>query len=90
MKRVHVIVRGRVQGVYYRASARDYARRLNLTGWVRNCSDGGVELVAEGEQRQLEQLIAWCHQGPPAAAVTQVEVEWQTATGEFAGFGVKY
>jgi acylphosphatase len=90
MKRAHVIVQGRVQGVYYRASARDHARRLNLTGWARNCPDGSVELVVEGERRQIEQLIAWCHKGPPAAVVTQVEVEWQTATGEFEGFFVKY
>lgn len=81
---------GRVQGVYYRASARDYARRLTLKGWVRNCANGNVELVVEGEERQIEQLIAWCHQGPPAAVVTQVEVAWQIATGEFAGFAVKY
>ena len=90
MKRAHVIVQGRVQGVYYRASARDHARRLNLKGWARNCANGNVELMVEGEERQIEQLIAWCHQGPPAAVVTQVEVEWQTATGEFAGFVVKY
>jgi acylphosphatase len=90
MKRAQVIVQGRVQGVYYRASARDHARRLNLSGWARNCPDGSVELVVEGESKQIEQLIAWCHQGPPAAVVTQVEVEWQTATGEFVGFAVKY
>jgi acylphosphatase len=90
MKRAHVIVQGRVQGVYYRASARDHARRLNLNGWVRNCPDGGVELVVEGERMPIEQFIAWCRKGPPAAVVTQVEVEWQTATGEFEGFFVKY
>jgi acylphosphatase len=90
MKRAHVIVQGRVQGVYYRAAARDQARRLNLSGWARNCPDGSVELVVEGEKRRIEQLIAWCHQGPPAAVVTQVEVEWQTATGEFEGFFVKH
>ena len=90
MKRVRIIVQGRVQGVYYRASARDQARRLNLSGRTHNCLDGSVELVAEGESIQLEQLIAWCHSGPPAAVVTRVEVEWQEATGEFAGFTVKY
>lgn len=90
MKRAHVIVQGRVQGVYYRASARDHARRLNLSGWARNCPDGSVELVVEGERMQLEQFIAWCRKGPPAALVTQVKVEWQAATGEFEGFVVKY
>jgi acylphosphatase len=90
MKRAHVVVQGRVQGVYYRASARDHARRLNLSGWARNCPDGSVELVLEGERMPIEQFIAWCRKGPPAAVVTQVEVEWQTATGEFVGFAVKY
>ena len=90
MKRARIRVQGRVQGVYYRASARDQARRLNLSGWARNCLDGSVEVMAEGERVQLEQLMAWCHIGPPAAVVTHVEVEWQEATGEFVGFTVKY
>jgi acylphosphatase len=90
MERVHMIVRGRVQGVYYRASARDRARQLQLSGWVRNCPDGSVEIVAEGKQASLEQLVAWCHEGPPGAVVTTVDVEWQAATGEFVGFTVKY
>ena len=90
MERVRVIVQGRVQGVYYRASARAHARQLNLNGWVRNCPDGSVEVIAEGDRMQLEQLIAWCRKGPPAAVVTHVEVEWQAATGEFEGFMVKY
>jgi len=90
MKRVRILVQGRVQGVYYRASARDQARRFDLSGWARNCPDGSVEVVAEGERLQLEQLIAWCRKGPPAAVVTHVDVKWQEATGEFAGFAVKY
>lgn len=90
MERAHVTVRGRVQGVYYRASARDRARQLRLSGWARNCPDGSVEIVAEGDRIQLEQLITWSRHGPPAAVVTSVEVEWQTATEEFAGFTVKY
>jgi acylphosphatase len=89
MERVHLVVRGRVQGVYYRASTRDRARRWQLHGWVRNCTDGSVEIVAEGEKETLEQLIAWCHTGPPGAMVTAVDVEWQAATGEFSGFMVK-
>ena len=90
MERVHVIVQGRVQGVYYRASARDHARQLNLSGWARNCPDGSVEIIAEGEKAALRQFISWCQQGPPAAVVTQVITDWQTATGEFVGFNVKH
>jgi acylphosphatase len=90
MERVRVVVQGRVQGVYYRASARDRARQLGLSGWVRNCPDGSVEIIAEGEKAPLGQLISWCRQGPPAAVVTQVTTDWQAATGEFVGFSVKY
>lgn len=90
LQRVHIIVRGRVQGVYFRASTRDRARQLGLAGWVRNCADGSVELVAEGENAKLEQFITWCHSGPRGAAVSGVEVEWQETAGEFVGFVVKY
>ena len=83
-------MRGRVQGVYFRASTRDRARQLGLAGWVRNRSDGGVELVAEGGKQQLEQFVILCRSGPPGAAVAEVNVEWQEGTGEFAGFTVKY
>ena len=85
-----MIVRGRVQGVYFRAATRDRARRLGLSGWVRNCRDGSVELIAEGEKAKLEQLVTWCRSGPQGAAVTDLNVEWQAATGEFAGFAMKY
>lgn len=90
MKRLHVVVRGRVQGVYFRASARDRARQLGVTGWVRNCADGSVELVAEGTTERLAQLLTWCHGGPPGALVTDVEVRWQDATGEFVDFVIRY
>jgi acylphosphatase len=90
MTRVHVTVHGRVQGVYFRASARDRARQLSLSGWVRNCADGSVEIIAEGEKTRLEQLVVWCHGGPPGAVVTDIDVEWQEATREFTGFVVRY
>ena len=90
MERLHVVVHGRVQGVYFRASAQDKARRLGLRGWVRNCADGGVEFVAEGERSELEQLLSWSQAGPPSATITQVETDWQTASGEFRRFIVRY
>lgn len=73
---VHCFVRGRVQGVWYRASAQKEAERLGLTGWVRNCDDGSVEIHAEGDEGTLEQFINWCHQGPALAKVTEVERHW--------------
>ncbi len=90
MKQVRIIVSGRVQGVYFRASARDYARQLGLKGWVRNRSDGGVEALAEGQQTQLQQLITWCHSGPPGALVTHVAVESQQASTKCVNFVVRY
>lgn len=73
-RRVHLRIHGLVQGVSYRASARDTARALGLKGWVRNLSDGDVEAVAEGPHAPLERFIAWCHHGPQEARVESVVV----------------
>lgn len=86
---VRLLIRGRVQGVGYRASAADAARRLGLLGWVRNLRGGEVELVAEGDPAVLEKLIEWCRRGPPASRVDSVEVEFSTASGEFSDFAVR-
>lgn len=76
MGKKHFAIRitGKVQGVYYRASAAEEARRLQLTGFVRNEPDGSVYLEAEGEEEALQQLVAWCRKGPPRARVEQVVV----------------
>jgi acylphosphatase len=89
MQRLHVVVRGRVQGVYFRASTQEAAWRLGLCGWVRNCPDGSVELVAEGPLERLEQLLEWCRCGPPAAQVEAVESTVSSASGEFGDFSVR-
>jgi acylphosphatase len=73
MVRKHLWVSGRVQGVWYRGSCRDVARTLGVAGWARNLPDGRVEVVAEGPEDAVEQLVAWCKQGPPAAEVLAVE-----------------
>lgn len=70
-------VTGRVQGVFYRQSARDKARALGLCGWVRNTEDGAVELEVWGTRDRVEELISWCHCGPPAAKVSGVTIEWR-------------
>ena len=90
MERLWAVVRGRVQGVYFRAATRKQARQLGLSGWVRNCSDGSVEYMAEGTQAQLERFLTWSRSGPPHAVVTNVETEWQPATGEFIDFAIRY
>ncbi len=87
--RVHIKIHGRVQGVYYRASALQEAQKLGLTGWVMNCPDGAVEAVAEGAQHKLEALIAWCRQGPDGARVTSVDVRWEKPENNFYSFSIK-
>jgi len=87
--RARLKISGRVQGVYYRASAVQQAQFLGLTGWVMNCADGSVEAVAEGPRSKIEELIAWCRQGPAGARVASVEVQWEAAQNAFHGFSVK-
>ena len=86
--RLRLIVIGRVQGVGFRYATVDEARRLRLTGWVRNRHDGTVEVVAEGPRGNLEQLAIWCHDGPRGALVNHIETEWSEATGEFPSFRI--
>ena len=74
MKRVHAIARGRVQGVGFRAGAAHEARRLGLTGWVRNRLDGTVEVLASGDDAAVDQLVTWLEQGPRGARVTGLDV----------------
>jgi acylphosphatase len=88
LKQVHLVVRGRVQGVYFRASAQREARRLGLTGWVKNRSDGFVELLAEGEEDGIKDLIAWSNRGPSAARVERVDVRWRSFTGDYSDFRI--
>ena len=88
--RIHAIVRGRVQGVNFRYYTTRTARRLGLKGWVANRADGTVETVAEGDQSDLEEFKDFLHRGSPAARVEDVEVDWESITGEFDGFRVRY
>lgn len=88
MKQAHLVVRGRVQGVFFRASTHREARRLGLTGWVKNRSDGGVEVLAEGEEAALRQLCAWAERGPSAARVEDVQVRWRGYLGELSDFRI--
>jgi acylphosphatase len=76
LKQVQLFVRGRVQGVYFRASTQREARRLGLTGWVKNRPDGSVEIVAEGEEVSIRELYGWAQKGPSAARVDRVETRW--------------
>jgi len=88
--RAHLIIEGRVQGVFFRDSTRNEATRLNLTGWVKNRFDGSVELVAEGSREEVKKLIDWCHHGPPGARVTMIHEIKEDYTGEFDSFRISY
>ena len=88
LKQLHLMVRGRVQGVFFRASAQREARRLGLTGWVKNKSDGSVEILAEGEETSIRELYSWAQKGPSAARVDRVDTRWRSFTGEFADFRI--
>jgi acylphosphatase len=89
-RRVRAIVSGRVQGVSFRAATVATARRLGVVGWVKNLDDGAVELEAEGPEPAIAALLAWCHQGPPAARVLHVAVEERAPTGADVGFEIVY
>jgi acylphosphatase len=86
--RAHAVIRGRVQGVLFRAETSSRARSLGLTGWVRNTHDGAVETVFEGPKERVDVILRWCERGPTGAHVTSVDVEWEEARGE-PGFEVR-
>lgn len=89
-KRVRVRVEGVVQGVFFRANTREEAQKQGLQGWVRNLPDGAVEAVFEGESSQVEQMVRWCHTGPPMSKVSRVEVAEEEPQGEGGGFSIRY
>jgi len=87
--RAHILVSGRVQGVFFRMETLDEATKRNLKGWVRNTIDGRVEAIFEGKREDVEKLIEFCKRGPPAARVMKMHVEWQEYTGEFENFRIR-
>jgi acylphosphatase len=88
LKQIQIRVRGRVHGVFFRASAQREAKRLGLTGWVRNRPDKSVELLAEGEEAGIKDLIAWTKTGPSAARVEAIDVRWRSFIGDFYDFRI--
>lgn len=86
MSRAHIIVTGRVQGVSYRYFVRQTARRLGLTGRVKNLPDGRVEILLEGNRERIEDLIRELPEGNSLASVRHINTEWETCTGEFNDF----
>ena len=88
VKRAQVYIAGRVQGVFFRAEARDRARSLGLAGWVRNAHDGSVEAEFEGPSERVRSMLEWCRRGPALAEVDEVSAEWVEPRGEH-GFEIR-
>ena len=89
MKRVHVVVRGRVQGVFFRASTRQRARALGVSGFARNCPDGSVECVFEGEPASVDALVQFVREGPDLARVDQCQVDEEPPRGDAKAFEIR-
>lgn len=90
MSRAHVSINGLVQGVFFRASTRDKAQKLGVKGWVKNCSDGSVEALFEGEKNFVDEIVSWCRRGPDGAFVSTVKEKTEKYTGEFDDFSIVY
>ena len=90
MKRMHVYISGRVQGVFFRAETQRTADGFHLTGWVRNMSDGRVEALFEGEDQNVDKMLDWCRVGPPAAHVKNVLMEEEAYSSEFNSFDIRF
>ena len=89
-KRIHIFVTGRVQGVFFRQSTRVMAIKNNVNGWVRNLDDGRVEIVAEGENQDIDNLADWCKTGPANSRVDKFELLDEESADEFENFEVRY
>ena len=90
MKRANIFISGRVHGVGFRYSTKRAAQKHSIKGWVKNLSDGRVEIIAEGSEQDMKEFLAWCNKGPMWSKVTDVEVEEEKASGEFSGFEIEF
>ncbi len=88
--RVHVVISGRVQGVFFRLETKQAADRYGVFGWVKNQRDGTVAAVFEGPKENVASLLDWCKQGPPLANVKTVDLKWEDYKGEFDSFEITY
>lgn len=88
--KAHIFVSGLVQGVFFRHTTRLRAKESGVVGWVKNLSDGRVEIMVEGDKEKVEELVEWVKKGPPIAKVDKVDVEYLKYVGEFKSFGVEH
>jgi len=88
--RAHLVVSGRVQGVFFRAETQEKAKDLGVFGWVKNLSEDRVEAVFEGERAKVEEMVKWAKKGPPGAIVNDLNVVWEEYQAEFNSFEIRY
>ncbi len=86
----HVIITGKVQGVFFRAYTKDAAEKYMITGWVRNKKNGSVEAVIKGKRKNMKQMIQWLHKGSPASSVDEIIIENQNGLSDFTDFKIRY
>ncbi|MBL7055787.1 acylphosphatase [Candidatus Woesearchaeota archaeon] len=90
MKRIHLIVHGLVQGVFFRASTIKEAKSLNLVGYAKNLEDGTVEIIAEGSENKLNKLVDFCKNGPEMSRVDKLDIKFETSKNKFKDFEIQY
>ena len=90
MKRASIVVSGMVQGVFFRHNTNKIANKLGLVGYVRNLDDGSLEVVAEGDDEKINELISFCRVGPSGARIDDIKIEFSKPTNEFKEFGIRY
>lgn len=90
MKALHLMIHGRVQGVWFRASTQEVAGKMKIKGWVRNTPDGAVELHIQGNDAAVDEMLAWCRQGPPGALVDSIDFTEVEPAEEFKAFSIRY
>ncbi len=90
MKHLSITIYGRVQGVFFRLSAKEKAEELGIQGWIKNNSDGTVSIEAEGKQKVLDAFVAWCHNGPSSSNVESIHKEQNDNLQNYSNFDIKY
>jgi len=87
---VHIFVTGKVQGVFFRQATKVIATKNNVTGWVKNLESGQVEILLEGDSKNVDSVTDWCHNGPANSRVDEIKIEQQKFSGEYSNFEVLY
>ena len=89
-QRIHIFLTGKVQGVFFRQATKVVAIKNNVTGWVKNLENGEVEILLEGDDKNVNSVIDWCRNGPANSRVDEVKIEPQEFSGQYSNFEVSY